>query len=329
MTEPRAATMRSELYEALRAEMEADPSVILIGEDIRDYGGAFGVTGDLYRLFGERVINAPISENSFVGVAVGAALGGLRPVVEIMFMDFITLAMDQIVNHAAKIHYMYAGQLSVPLVIRAPYGGYRGYGPSHSQTLAAWFMNVPGLKVVVPSGPSHAGALLRRAIRDDNPVLFLEHKLLYGVRLSDDEAGRTDLPLGRARIARPGADCTVVTFGWGVRLALRAAETLAGQDGLDVEVLDLVTLQPYDRRAVCESVRRTGKAVFLEEGPRTGGVMGEVCSAVAEECLYDLDGGLVRVGAHDLPVPAAISAEAMVLPAVDDVVAAVRRAVRV
>ena len=323
------ATLRSEIYQAMRAALESDPTVILIGEDIRDYGGAFAVTGDLFSHFDDRVINAPISENSFVGVAIGAALGGLRVVVEIMFMDFIALAMDQIVNHAAKINYMYADQLSVPIVIRTPYGGYRGYGPSHSQTLAAWFVNVPGLKVVAPGAPAHAQSLLRNAIADDNPVLYLEHKLLYSAPFSGEDADRVDLPIGKARIARPGTDCTVVTYGWGVQLALRAAEALAEQDGLSAEVLDLVTLRPYDAEAVFESVRRTGKAVFLEEGVKTGGVMGEVCSAVAEECLYDLDGGLVRVGARDLPIPSSTTAENMVLPGVNDVVAAVRKAVHV
>ncbi len=328
MSKARPLTFRKELYWALRAEMECDPRVILIGEDIRDYGGAFAVTSDLYRLFPERVLNAPISENSYTGVAVGAALGGHRVVVEIMFMDFITLAMDQIVNSASKIHYVYAGQFSVPIVIRTPYGGYRGYGPSHSQSLASWFMSVPGLKVVVPSDPAHAGALLRRAIRDDNPVLFLEHKLLYDQRLDGGEEAREDLPIGKSRLVREGADVTVVTYGLGVRLALRASDILAKQ-GVGVEVLDLVTLKPYDAEAVFASVRKTGKAVFLEEGVITGGVMAELCSAVAENCLWDLDGGLARVGAKDLPIPCAPSAEQMVLPNVPEVVRAVRRVMEV
>jgi len=290
VNEGRPLTLRHELYAALRAEMKRDPDLILIGEDIRDYGGAFAVTSDLYRLFPERVINAPISENSYVGVAVGAALGGHRVVVEIMFMDFITLAMDQIVNNAAKVHYMYGGQFSVPIVVRTPYGGYRGYGPSHSQTLASWFMSVPGLKVVAPSGADHAGALLRRAIRDGNPVLFLEHKLLYSDPLVGGEAARRDIPIGRARLAREGTDVTIVTYGLGVKMALRAAEALA-TEGVNCEVLDLVT---------------------------------EMCALVAERCLFDLDGGLRRVGARDLPIPAAPSAEAQVLPDAADVVRAVR-----
>jgi len=326
MIEPDSRTFCDELYRALREEMERDTSLILLGEDIREYGGAFAVTRDLHRLFPERVFNTPISENSFVGLATGAALGGLRVVVEIMFMDFIALAMDQIVNHAAKVHYMYAGQFCVPIVLRMPFGGYRGYGPSHSQTLAAWFMSVPGLKVVVPSSASHAGSLLKQAIRDNNPVLFLEHKLLYGQKAEGERAASGELRIGQARIARPGADVSVVTYGFGVQLALQAAAQLA-PEGLDVEVVDLVTLKPYDAGTLFASVRKTRKAVFLEEGVMTGGVGAEVCAAVAENCLWDLDGRLVRVGARDLPVPAAVEAEALVLPGVPDVVRAIRQAV--
>jgi pyruvate/2-oxoglutarate/acetoin dehydrogenase E1 component len=325
MSEPRQVSLRDELYRALREEMERDPKLILLGEDIREYGGAFAVTGDLYRLFPERVINTPISENSFVGMATGAALGGMRVVVELMFMDFITLAMDQIVNHAAKMHYMYAGQLSVPIVIRTPFGGYRGYGPSHSQTLTSWFLSVPGLKVVAPSTAAHACALLKAAIRDDNPVLFLEHKQLYGHRVPADQVLPEPFPLGRARVARAGSDVSIVTYGFGVPMALEAAGRLAA-DGIQAEVLDMVTLKPYDAEALVASVRKTGKAVFLEEGVQTGGVAAELCARVAEECLYELDGRLVRVGARDVPVPAALAAERAVLPSVADVVRAARRA---
>jgi pyruvate/2-oxoglutarate/acetoin dehydrogenase E1 component len=319
-------TLRDELYRALREEMERDPTLVLIGEDLREYGGAFAVTGDLYEQFPERVINTPVSENGFVGVATGAALGGLRVVVEIMFMDFVALAMDQIANHAAKIWYMYAGQLPVPIVIRMPYGGYRGYGPSHSQTLASWFLSVPGLKVLAPSDPAAAGALLKAAIRDDNPVLFLEHKLLYGRKAeSDGPLHLREASLGRARVVRPGADISIITYGFGVPMALQAAGRLS-EEGVEAEVVDLVTLKPYDAETVFASVRRTQKAVFLEEGVKTGGVGAEVCAAVAEECLWDLDGGLVRVGARDVPIPAAVEAERLVLPGVEDVVRAARRA---
>jgi pyruvate/2-oxoglutarate/acetoin dehydrogenase E1 component len=325
MNENAQVTLRDELHTALREEMERDPHLILMGEDIRDYGGAFAVTRELHKRFPDRVINTPISENGFVGVAVGAALSGMRVVVELMFMDFVTLAMDQIVNHAAKIFYMYAGQASVPIVIRMPYGGYRGYGPSHSQTLASWFMSVPGLKVVVPAGASHGRNLLKAAIRDPNPVIFLEHKLLYGQRTDlshvDTGVGR----LGEARIVKHGSDVSIITFGLGVRLALQAQEKLTAE-GISAEIVDLVTLKPYDRDTVFGSVRRTGKAVFLEEGVTTGGVGAELCAAVAENCLWDLDGRLVRVGARDMPIPAATGAEALVLPGASDVVAAARAA---
>ena len=325
MSQGEQASFRDEIYRALRRELERDPALILLGEDVCEYGGAFAVTGDLHERFPERVINTPISENSFVGVATGAALGGMRAVAEIMFMDFITLAMDQIVNHAAKISYMYAGQLRVPIVVRAPYGGYRGYGPSHSQTLASWFMSVPGLKVVVPSTGAHVGALLTAAIRDDNPVIFLEHKLLYGHKVGPDEV-QEEASIGRARIARVGADVSIVTFGYGVQLALHAAGKLS-EEGVEAEVVDLVTLKPCDTETMAASVRKTGKAVFLEEGVVTAGVSAEMCASVAESCLWDLDGRLVRVGARDLPIPAAAAAEAMVLPGVADVVRAVREAV--
>ena len=329
MSETQPTTFRKEIYRALRAEMDADPRMLFIGEDVGEYGGAFAVSGDLHELYPERVLNAPISENSYVGMATGAAMGGHRVVTEIMFMDFITLAMDQIVNNAAKVNYMYAGQLKVPLVIRTPYGGYRGYGPSHSQSLASWFMSVPGLKVVVPSEASHVGDLLRRSVADENPVLFLEHKLLYDERLPAGAEDRREMPLGKARVARQGGDVSIVTYGLGVKMARRAAQVLADEDGVEAEIVDMVTLKPYDAETVYRSVRRTGKAVFLEEGVLTGGVGAELCSAVAENCLWELDGGLVRVGAKDLPIPCATTAEKMVLPSVPEVVRAARKAMSV
>jgi pyruvate/2-oxoglutarate/acetoin dehydrogenase E1 component len=320
-------TMRQALYETLKGELAARPELVLLGEDIRDYGGAFAVTRDLWKLYPERVLNTPISEGGFVGVAVGASMAGLRVVAELMFMDFMTLAMDQLVNHASKIPYMYAGQARVPMVLRAPFGGRRGYGPSHSQSLESWLMSVPGLKVVVPSGARSAAGLLRSAIADDGPVVFLEHKLLYDAKegVKAEALAEEERVLGRGQVLREGSDVTVVTYGYGTRLALSAAEALSGE-GLEVEVVDLLTLKPWDRALVFESVRKTGKAVFVEEGVRTGGVGGEVIAEVAEECLDVLDGGLVRVGAADLPIPASRAAEDVVLPGVGDVVAGVRKA---
>lgn len=312
----RTLTYREALYEALLEEMEADPSVILVGEDFVA-GGAFGVVGDLPERFGpERVIRTPISENSYVGLAVGAAMTGLRPVVEIMFMDFITLAMDQLVNHAAKIHYMYAGQYRVPLVLRTPAGAGRGYGASHSQSLEGWLIQVPGLKVVAPSEPADAKGLLKAAIRDDNPVVFIENKLLYPKK-GEVPDGLDTIPLGRARICRAGDDITVVTYGRMVDLALQAAAILAEED-VFCEVVDLRTLKPLDVETLFGSVRRTGRLVFVEEG--TGGIGAEVCARVAEHCLPYLKGRPVRVAARDVPIPSAGPLEERVIPQVSDII---------
>ncbi|MBI4504706.1 MAG: alpha-ketoacid dehydrogenase subunit beta [Chloroflexi bacterium] len=311
----RALTYRDALYEALSEEMERDAGVVFIGEDV-SRGGAFGVAGDLRQRFGEeRVIQTPISENSFVGVAVGAAMTGLRPVVEIMFMDFITLAMDQLVNHAAKMHYMYAGQYRVPLVVRTPAGAGRGYGASHSQSLESWFLHVPGLKVVAPSAPGDAKALLKSAIRDDNPVLFVENKLLYPKQeLIDDDA--PPVPLGQARLRRSGDDLTLASYGRMLDLALEAADVLAAE-AVSCEVIDLRTLKPLDVATLAESVARTGRLVFVEEG--TGGVGAEVCAQVVERCPRLLRGRVVRVAARDVPIPSSAPLEQRVVPQVADI----------
>lgn len=324
MNQQSATNYRTEIHDTLRAEMEARPGLLFIGEDVREYGGAFAVSQDLHEDFPDRVINAPISENSYVGVAVGAALDGDPVVTEIMFMDFITLAMDQITNHASKMNYMYADQLTVPLVIRTPYGGYRGYGPSHSQTLASWFMSVPGLKVVAPSSARHVQSLLRQSIADNNPVLFMEHKLLYDDRMEDPTAERHQLDIGQAWTVRSGKDVSIITYGLTVKLAQRAAHLLAEED-IDVEIIDLITLKPYDTGRIFQSIRKTGKAVILEEGVVRGGIGAEICATIAENCLWDLDGQLVRVGAHDIPIPCAPESEKMILPGVDDVVKAVKK----
>jgi pyruvate/2-oxoglutarate/acetoin dehydrogenase E1 component len=312
----RDVTYREALYEALREEMERDESVVLIGEDLAP-GGAFGVAGDLHQRFGSsRVIQAPISENGYVGVAVGAAMAGLRPVVEIMFMDFMTLAMDQLVNHAAKIHYMYAGQFNVPLVLRTPAGAGRGYGASHSQSLESWLLHVPGLKVVAPSEPGDANGLLKSAIRDNNPVVFVENKLLYPKKgpLSADAPA---LPIGRARIRRPGQDITLASYGRMLDLSLEAAEIL-DSEGVSCEVIDLQTLKPLDAETLAASAARTGRFVFVEEG--TGGVGAEVCTQVTERCRGQLGGRIVRVAAHDAPIPSSGPLERHVIPQLSDIV---------
>ena len=311
--EPRTFSYRDALYEALREEMQRDETVILLGEDFAN-SGAFGVTGDLPELFGrERVIATPISENGFVGVAVGAAMTGLRPVVEIMFMDFIALAMDQIANHAAKVHYMYAGQYSVPMVIRTPAGAGRGYGASHSQSLETWLIQVPGLKVVAPSDPADAKGLLKSAIRDDNPVAFIENKLLYPKNGEIDDADEL-IPLGSARVRRRGRDITLTSYGRMLDLSLEGAALLA-TEGVECDVIDLRTLKPLDLETLVDSVERTGRFVFVEEG--TGGVGAEVCSRIAEQCV---EARIVRVAAHDVPIPSSGPLEQHVIPQVEDII---------
>ncbi|HUT36675.1 MAG TPA: alpha-ketoacid dehydrogenase subunit beta [Planctomycetota bacterium] len=307
---------------ALAEEMERDERVVLLGEDIGLYGGAFRVTRGLIQRFGpERVLNTPISENGFVGVAVGAALVGLRPVVEIMFMDFIALAMDQIVNHAAKLHYIYGGQARVPLVIRTPAGAGRGYGASHSQSLEAWFVHVPGIKVVAPSTPRDAHGLLKAAIRDDNPVLFVESKLLYGAKGDVPDPDEV-CPIGRAAVARQGEDVTLIAYSRMTVLALEAAARLE-EHGIRCEVLDLRTLAPLDEEAILASVARTARAVIIEEDTRRGGVGAEVAAVIAERGFRGLDSPLRRVACADCPIPCSPTLEEAILPSVDKIVVAV------
>ena len=320
-------TMREIYYshairEALEEEMRRDERVILIGEDIAEYGGAFKVTANIVDEFGpERVRNTPISEGGFVGVAVGAALAGLRPVVEIMFMDFITLAMDQLINHAAKFHYMYNGQVSVPVVVRTPAGAGRAYGPTHSQSLERHFVATPGLMVLAPATPEDAKGLLKAAIRCDDPVIFIESKILYGRRGPVPEGDFT-VPIGKARVAREGDDVTVVAYSRMVEEALRAAEALE-EHGVSAEVIDLRSLAPLDMETVARSVSKTGRAVVVEEGNLTGGVAAEIVARIVEECFYDLEARPRRVAAADVPVPASPALERAVVPDAQDIARAV------
>ena len=315
-------TYAEAIRRALIEELTRDERVILIGEDIAHYGGAFRVTHDLVEPFGpERVINTPISENSFCGVAVGAALTGLRPVVEIMFMDFITLAMDQLVNHAAKLRYIYGGQVCVPLVVRCPSGAGRGYGASHSQSLEAWFMHAPGIKVAAPSTPADAYGLLKGAIRDDNPVVFLESKLLYGTKGHVPDDGDA-LPLGQAAIVREGHDVTLIAYSRMTPLALEAADALDDR-GISAEVVDLRTLSPLDADTFVASVARTHRAVIVEEDTRQAGVGAEIAAVLADRAFAQLDSPIRRVACEDVPIPCSPSLEQAILPSVDKVVAAV------
>lgn len=315
------------LQQALREEMQRDERVFLLGEDIGVYGGAFGVTRGLSQEFGdERVRCTPISEASVVGVAIGAALTGLRPVVEIMFMDFLTLAMDQLANHAAKFRYMYGPQINVPMVVRTPAGGGRCYGATHSQSLEAWFLHVPGIKVVAPSTPADARGLLKTAIRDENPVLFVEHKLLYATT-GEVPDGDGALPFGRAAVRREGTDVTLVSHSYHAVVAQGAAERLA-REGIRAEVIDLRSLVPLDTETVLASVRKTGRLVCVEEGSRTGGVGAEVAARVAEAAYEYLDAPVRRVAAPDTPIPFSRPLEEAALPGEEWIVATVRELLR-
>jgi pyruvate/2-oxoglutarate/acetoin dehydrogenase E1 component len=307
------------IREALAEEMERDPRVFLLGEDIAEYGGCFGVTRGLVEQFGpERVRNTPISENSVLGVAVGAALQGMRPVFELMFMDFITLAMDQLVNHAAKFHYMYAGQVTVPLVIRTAAGGGRGYGATHSQMLDAWLLSVPGIKVIAPAFPSDAKGLLKAAIRDEGPVVFIEHKILYGYR-GPVEDSMDVLPIGRARVVREGEDVTLISYSRMLHESLQAAEQLE-QMGVSAEVIDLRTLFPLDEDALVRSVVKTRRAVLIEEGVSRWGVCAEIAARLHARCFNNLEAPIIRIGMPAIPIPCSLPLEARLLPNAHQVV---------
>ena len=304
-------------------EMERDASVFLLGEDIGAYGGAFNVTAGMLEQFGEdRVIDTPISEAAIVGAAIGAALMGMRPVAEMQFMDFISCGFDQIVNMAAKIHYRWGA--AVPMVIRGPSGAGVHGGPFHSQSNEMWFAHVPGLKVVAPSTAHDAKGLIKASIRDNNPVIFYEHKYLY--RRIKEEVPAEDfvVPLGKAAVRREGSDIAIITYGAMVWKAIEAAEVLA-KEGISVEVVDLRTLLPYDEQCVLSSVRRCGKVILLHEDTRIGGLAGELAALIAEKAFEDLDGPIVRVTAPDTPVPFSPPLEEFFLPNVQKIADAARQ----
>ncbi len=310
----RTITYTEALREALCEEMKRDGNVFLMGEDIGLYGGAFGVTRGLLDRFGpERVRDTPISEQGFVGAAVGAAMAGSRPIVEIMFMDFITLAVDQLVNQAAKLHYVFGSQARCPLVLRTVGGGGRCYGPTHSQSLEAWFTHTPGLKVVAPSTPADAKALLKAAVRDDNPVLFLEHKLLYGCRGEVPKGPGLSVPLGKARLARTGSDITIVAWSWMAREAEGAADDLRAH-GVSAEVVDLRSLVPLDIEAVTASARKTHRVLIVQEACRTGGFGAEIGCRVFEHVHDYLDAPIRRLATPDVPLSASPILERAAIP---------------
>jgi pyruvate/2-oxoglutarate/acetoin dehydrogenase E1 component len=317
-------TFSEAIRAALREEMKRDPTVFLIGEDIAQHGGAFGVTRGLFDEFGaERIINTPISEAAIAGAGMGAALVGTRPVVEIMYMDFIALAMSQIVNQMAKVRYMFGGKASVPVVVRTPGGGGRGNAAQHMQSLEAWFVHVPGLKVVMPSTPYDAKGLLKSAIRCDDPVIFVENKLLYATKGEVPEQEYL-IPLGVSDIKREGHDVTVVATSRMVHFALAAAEELEGE-GIEVEVIDPRTLVPLDIDTILSSVEKTGHVVVVHEACERCGVGAEIVAQIQERAFDDLDGPILRVANPNVPIPFSRKLEAAAIPDANRIVQAVKR----
>ncbi|MDD5434691.1 MAG: alpha-ketoacid dehydrogenase subunit beta [Nitrospira sp.] len=311
------------IRQALDEELTRTPDVFLLGEDIGNYGGAFRVTEGFFEKYGKwRILDTPLSESGFTGAAIGAALMGMRPVVEMQFADFISCAFDQIVNVAAKNYYRWGGK--TPMVIRAPFGGNVHGGAFHSQCPEGWFFNVPGLKIVAPSNPYDAKGLLKSAIRDDDPVIYFEHKFLYRRIKGEVPDGDYTVPLGRVNISRAGRDISVITYGAMTHIALEAAKILE-DEGISIEVVDLRTLLPLDKNGIYESVKKTNKVIVLYETPKTGGVGAEVSALISEDMFEYLDAPVIRIAAPDTPVPFSPPMEEFYMPKVDDVLNAARR----
>jgi pyruvate dehydrogenase E1 component beta subunit len=312
-------TYREALNQALREELDRDERVFIMGEEVGYFGGAFKVTDGLLAVYGEkRVRDTPISELTIVGSGIGAAMGGLKPIVELMTINFGLLAIDQIINNAAKIHYMFGGHAKVPVVIRAPQGAGHQLGAQHSQSLEAYFLHCPGLRVVIPATPADAKGLLKTCVRQDNPVVFLEHESLYGVK-GEVPDGEHLVPLGKANVLRPGKDVTIVSYSKCVYDALAAADALENE-GIDAEVIDLRTLNPLDIGTVIESVKKTGKAIVVYEGWRTGGAGAEIAAQIYEAAFDHLDAPVERVATLDTPMPYNARLERAALPSAADIV---------
>lgn len=310
------------INEAIKEEMERDKNVFLIGEDVGSPGGAFGASRGLYEQFGpERIVDTPISEAGIMGLAAGAATCGLRPIVEIMFMDFMALCMDGIVNQIAKLRYMFGSQYTVPIVIRTPAGAGLNAGPQHSQCLEAWFAHVPGLKVLMPGTPYDVKGLIKSAIRDDNPVIVIENKTLHAIKGHIPEEEYL-IPIGKADIKREGTDVTVIATSRMVHEALKAADRMA-QENINIEVVDLLSISPWDKETVFNSVAKTHRLVIAHEAVKSFGAGAEISATVTEEIFEELDAPIVRVGAPSVPVP--FSLEKVYLPGADDVISAIKK----
>lgn len=318
-----AVTYLEAIRQGIWEEMERDPTVFVLGEDVGRYGGAFKVTEGMIERFGEdRVVDTPISESAIVGAAIGAALMGMRPIAEMQFADFISCAFDQITNFAAKCRYRW--NAGVPLVIRGPSGGGVHGGPYHSQNPEMYYVHTPGLKVVAPSTVYDAKGLIKAAIRDEDPVVYFEHKFLYRRLKETLPEGDWTVPIGKADVKRAGSDISVITYGAMVHLALEAAAALANE-GIDLEVVDLRTLVPLDKERILDSVKKTSKAILLHEDVRTGGMAGELAALIAEEAFEYLDGPIMRITAPDTPVPYSPPLEEFFLPKTSDIIRVARR----
>ncbi|MFL5665449.1 MAG: alpha-ketoacid dehydrogenase subunit beta [Ktedonobacteraceae bacterium] len=316
-------TYRQALHDTLHEELLRDENVFLIGEEIGTFEGSYKITAGLLKEFGsKRVVDTPICENGFVGMAAGAAMLGLRPVVEIMTINFIVLAMDEIVNHAAKIYYMFGGQCPVPMVIRTPGGGGQQLSATHSQSLEVWFAHVPGLKVVAPSNPADAKGLLRASIRDNNPVIFLENLALYNTK-GEVPAGEYVEPIGKAKIAKEGTDLTVISYSRMAAIALDVARRLEQEKKLNIEVVDLCSLRPLDRTTIINSVKKTNRAIIFEEDWRSFGVGAEIAATLQEEAFDYLDAPIKRVASLEVPLPYSKSLEIAALTGAKQLIEAI------
>lgn len=315
-------TVREALRDAMAEEMRRDPEVFVMGEEVAEYQGAYKVTQNLLQEFGaKRVIDTPITEQGFAGLGVGAAMMGLKPVVEFMTWNFAMQAIDQIINSAAKTLYMSGGQIKCPIVFRGPNGAASRVAAQHSQCYASWYAHCPGLKVIAPYDAADAKGLLKAAIRDPNPVIFLENEVTYGWQFDVPEGDDHIVPIGKAAVKRQGKDVTIVTFSICVKMALDAAEKLASQ-GIDAEVIDLRTIRPLDKQAIIDSVRKTHRLISVEEGWPVAGIGSEIAAIAMEELFDELDAPVVRVTGKDVPMPYAANLEKLALPSIDDIVSA-------